>query len=134
MTREEQLAATLMKSFRLLSGAYTTRFKPNGDTLAVFVAALEDTEDLDQIPIATLRWINDGKNKWPPSPGELRSLIPQFCRCGECWRCNSRAVARRIERSNAGRLAERNAAENWSKMLRAQQAKLLQKPEAGAGQ
>ena len=113
MTKEEQLAAALHKSFRLLSGAYTTRFKPNGDTLAVFVAALEDTEDLDQIPIATLKWINDGKNKWPPSPGELRSLIPQFCRCGDCIRCNKRALDKRLNMSR-----ERNRMlPEWRAML-----------------
>lgn len=97
------------QAFVLFKGNYGERWKPTHETVAAWMLILGDQQP-DDVLSAALRWCREGK-EWPPSSGELRSFIPANCRCGDCIRCNSRALAKRLEISN------RRSDNDWRSIL-----------------
>lgn len=89
----------ISESFKLLAGNYGNRWaKPDIGTVAAWKGLLDDDEPLEVVK-AVARWCRDG-NEWPPTPGQIHRKIPANCRCGDCIRCNSRALERRLQISN----------------------------------
>ena len=88
----------IKQSFVLFSGNYGSRWSPTNNTVAAWVLILGDDNPMDVLK-ASLEWCRSGA-EWPPSAGELHRKIPANCRCGDCIRCNSRALERRLQISN----------------------------------
>lgn len=98
------IAEALLRSFAMFETAYPNSWK-KGANLAMWEMLLDGVE-AQEIADAAKAWCTaQPPNPFPPSPAQLKSLVPRFCTCGRCWRCNRRAIeshGRALERGAAG--------------------------------
>lgn len=99
----------IKQSFMLFSGNYGKLWDPTNNTVAAWLLIVGDDNPMDVLK-ASLEWCRSD-SKYPPTAGQIHRKIPANCRCGDCIRCNSRALARRIEISN------RRDSNDWRSIL-----------------
>lgn len=77
--------------FRLFEGNYSTKFKPNENSLVAWTLVLEDC-DPEELLGTAVAWCRSGK-EWPATPSDLRRSLPSNCRCDQCGPCLKRRAA-----------------------------------------
>lgn len=80
--------------FARFTDAYPRKWKPSGGTAETWLVLLGDATP-GEIVAAAVEWMRSDA-EWPPEPGQLRARIPRFCRCGKCYSCHKRAMARAV--------------------------------------
>lgn len=83
--------AAISKALASFATLYGSRFTVGSGALDIWASTLSDLTP-QEVEDAVRLWTNT--EKWPPTPADLRGLIPRFCRCGRCWPCRHRAVKR----------------------------------------
>jgi len=87
MTHQEAIAYALAM-FRY---AYQERFQVGAVAAKVWGDILADVAP-EEVAASARAWCQS--EKWPPTPADIRGLVPRFCRCGRCRACNARALER----------------------------------------
>lgn len=83
--------AAMSKALATFAAFYPHKWVATAGAVDIWADTLSDMT-ADEIESAARLWVNT--EKWPPTPADLRGLIPRFCRCGKCWPCRHRAVKR----------------------------------------
>ena len=106
MEQISQHRAAVAKSLASFATLYGSKFVAGSGALDIWADTLSDLT-ADEIQDAVRTWSNT--QKWPPTPADLRGLIPRFCRCQNCAACRKRALARAgaaVARGSVGALME----------------------------
>lgn len=85
------MAAEIARAFLAFEASYPHKWATKPRAIEVWSEMLDELEP-EEIRAAVASWCKT--HDWPPSPAELRGMVPRFCRCGRCWACHSRAVER----------------------------------------
>lgn len=87
MTHDE----AIRMSVAIFAEVYQGRWEPGDATALVWSGLLMDLAP-EEILTAAQLWASS--EKWPPTPSDLRKLIPRYCRCGRCSSCHRSALDR----------------------------------------
>lgn len=98
MSHYNEVAAEVARMLVTFETAYPNRWHTPPMALEVWSDILADLEP-EEIRAAARMWCE--REKWPPTPAEIKGLVPRFCRCGKCRACGQRARARAL-RSGPG--------------------------------
>lgn len=87
------------KLLAVLKGTYGQRFEPGAAVFEAWAFALDGVTD-QELFSALQAWVK--LEKWPPTPADLRGLVPRFCRCRKCDACQARAYKRAVANIGGG--------------------------------